>query len=60
VKNKAELDQLIAKAEEELAKLNIERAKVIDRLKKMLFEKAQIDRPPSQLPLFSKNRRSDA
>jgi len=53
VKTKAEVDRLIAKAEEELAKLNTERAKVIDRLKKLRFEKAQIDRPPSQLPLFS-------
>ena len=53
MKTKAEVDQLIAKAEEELARLNTERAKVIERLKNLRFERAQIDRPPSQLSLFS-------
>ena len=55
MKTKAEIDLLIAKAEEELARLNTERAKVIDRLKKLRFERAQIDHPPSQLSLFSNN-----
>ena len=55
MKTKAELDLLIAKAEEELARLYIERAKVIDNLKNLRLEKAQIDRLPSQLPLFSNN-----
>jgi superfamily II DNA or RNA helicase len=53
VKNKVEVDQLIAKAEEELAKLNTERAKIIGRLKNLRAERSAIDQPPSQLPLFS-------
>lgn len=52
MKNKANVDRLIVKAEEELAKLNTERAKVIERLKKLRYERARIDRTPSQLPLF--------
>lgn len=55
MKNKAEVDRLIVKAEEEFAILNAERAKVIDKLKKLRCERAQIDRPPSQLPLFFNN-----
>jgi superfamily II DNA or RNA helicase len=53
VKSKAEVDQLIAEAEEELARLNTERSKVIERLKNLRFERAQIDRLSSQLSLFS-------
>jgi superfamily II DNA or RNA helicase len=53
VKTKAEVDQLIARAEEELARLNTERAKVIESLKNLRFERTQIDRPPDQLSLFS-------
>ena len=49
--SKTEVDQLIAEAEEELAKLNAERAKVIERLKKLRHERSQIDHHPSQLPL---------
>jgi superfamily II DNA or RNA helicase len=53
VKNKAEVDQLIAKAEEELARLNTERAKVIERLRNLRAERSVIDQPSSQLSLFS-------
>jgi len=55
MKDKAEVDWLIAKAEEELAKLNTERAEVMERLKKLRHERSQIDRPPSQLPLIYNN-----
>jgi len=55
VSSKTELDQLIAEAEEELAKLNADRAKVLERLKKLRYERSQIDRPPSQLPLSFNN-----
>jgi hypothetical protein len=53
VKNKAKVDLLIAKTEEELARLNIERAKAIEKLKNLRSERAQTDRPPSQMSLFS-------
>ena len=53
MKTKTEVDQLIVKTEEELARLNTERAKVIERLKNLRFERTQIDRLPSQLSLFS-------
>ena len=53
MKAKTEVDQLIAKAEEELARLNTERSRVIERLKNLRFERTQIDRLPSQLSLFS-------
>ena len=53
MKNIAEGEKLIAKAEEELTRLNTERAKVIERLKNLRLERAQIDRLPSQLSLFS-------
>ncbi len=55
MKTKAEIDQLIAKAEEELARITTERAKAIEKLKNLRSERAQIDRPPSQLSLFSDN-----
>ena len=53
--SKTEVDQLIAEAEEELAKLNAERAKVIEQLKNLRHERSQIDRSPSQLPLSFNN-----
>ena len=53
MKTKAEVDLLIVKAEEELARLNTERAKAIEKLKNLRSERAQIDRSPSQLSLFS-------
>ena len=53
MKNKAEVDQLIAQAEEELARLNVKRVKVIEELQNLRSERAQIDRSPSQLSLFS-------
>jgi len=49
VKNKAEVDQLIAQAEEELARLNVKRVKVIEELQNLRSERAQIDRSQSQL-----------
>lgn len=55
MKNKAELDRLIAKAEEEFAKLNLERVKVINRLQKLRHERSQIDHLPSQLSLTFNN-----
>ncbi len=55
MKDKAEVDRLIVKAEEKLAKLNAERAKVIDRLQKLRHERSQIDHLPSQLPLTFNN-----
>ncbi|MFH1635201.1 MAG: restriction endonuclease subunit R, partial [Chloroflexota bacterium] len=55
MKNKAEVDQLIVKAEEELDKLNTERAKAIEKLKKLRCERSQIDQTPSQLPMFLDN-----
>lgn len=55
MKNKAEIDRLIAKAEEEFAKLNLERAKVIDRLQKLRHARSKIDHLPSQLPLTFSN-----
>lgn len=51
MKSKAKIDQLIEKAEEELTKLNTERAKVIDQLQTLRLERTQVDHPPSQLPL---------
>lgn len=42
---KTEVDQLITEAEEEFAKLTAERAKVLERLKKLWHERSQIDRP---------------
>ena len=53
MKTKAEVDLLIAKTEKELARLNIERANAIEKLKNLRSERAQIDRPPSQMSLFS-------
>ena len=53
--SKTEVDQLIAEAEEELAKLNAERAQVIEHLKKLRHERSQIDCPPSQLPFSFSN-----
>jgi phage shock protein A len=50
VKNKAEVDQLIAKAEEELAGLNTERAKVIERLKSLRVERSQIESTHLKMP----------
>lgn len=55
MKDKAEVDQLIAEAEEELAKLNTERARVVEMLKKLRCERSQINCPPSQLPLSFNN-----
>jgi hypothetical protein len=55
VKTKAEIDLLIEKVEKELARLNTERSKAIEKLKNLRSERAQIDRPPSQLPLFFEN-----
>jgi hypothetical protein len=55
VKTKPEIDLLIEKMEEELARLNTERAKAIEKLKNLRSERAQIDRSPSQLSLFSDN-----
>ena len=55
MKTKAEIDLLIEAVEEELAKINAERAKTIEKLKNLRSKRAKIDRPPSQLSLFSDN-----
>ena len=55
MKTKAEIDLLIEKVEEELARLNTERSKTIEKLKNLRSERAQIDRPPSQISLFYDN-----
>ena len=52
---KTEVDKLIAEAEEKLAALTVERAKVIERLKKLRLERSKIDSPPSQLSLSFSN-----
>ena len=54
MRSKSQIDQLIIKAEENLAKLNNKRAKVINQLQDLRNERSQFDRPLSQLSLSFK------